>query len=126
MFMPHRYHCISIDNFALVIDMILNVGMSMSVAATLFLLMIFHPVYSYLLDHLINVFTVRDNQLSGILDNYLHTRITSRMCSVDRRHGPLDTGYYAQMRDCRRCHLDSCPNVIISWLLVLVPGLATD
>ena len=25
----------------------------------------FHPVYSYLLHHLINVITVRDNQLSG-------------------------------------------------------------
>ena len=85
--------------------MILNVGMSMSVAATLFLLMIFHPVYSYLLDHLINVFTVRDNQLSGILDNYLQTRIFSRMVySGQKTRSP---GYWLLCTDARLSTLSS-------------------
>ena len=73
----------------------------------------FHPVYSYLLHHLINVITVRDNQLSGILDNYLHTRITSRMCSVDRRHGPLVTMH--------RCETVAAVILIVA-LMSLSPG----
>ena len=65
----------------------------------------FHPVYSYLLHHLINVITVRDNQLSGILDNYLHTRITSRMVfSGQKTRSP---GYWLLCTDARLSLLSS-------------------
>ena len=106
--------------------MILNVGMSMSVAATLFLLMA-----SILFIHIYLIISSMCSPF-GIISSLVFWTIiykpgySAGWCSVDRRHGPLVTGYCAQMRDCRCCHLDSCPNVIISWLLVLVPGLATD